>query len=40
MELNYFRERCRCTVRNIRKFTTFLCDKGNVKFEDIYDIFE
>ena len=27
------------TIRNVRKFTKFLCYTGNVKF-DIYDIFE
>ena len=29
-----------CTVRNFRKFTKFLCHKGNVTFDDIYDVFE
>ena len=28
------------TVRNVRKFTKFVCYKRNVKFDDIYDIFE
>ena len=28
------------TIRNIRKFTKFLCYKDNVKFDDIYDISE
>ena len=28
------------TVRNVRKFTKFLCYKGNVKFKDIYDVVE
>ena len=27
------------TVRNIRKFTKFVCYKGIVKFDDIYDVF-
>ena len=27
-------------VRNIRKFTKFLCPKGNEKFDDIYDLYE
>ena len=30
----------KCTVRNVRKFSKFLCYKGNVKFDDIYDFFE
>ena len=25
-------------IRNVRKFTKFLCYKGNVKLDDIYDI--
>ena len=25
---------------NVRKFTKLLCYKGNVKFDDIYDVFE
>ena len=28
------------TVRNVRKFTKLLCYKGNVKFDDINDVFE
>ena len=28
------------TVRNVRKSTNFLAYKGNVKFDDIYDVFE
>ena len=28
------------TVRNVRKFTKFLFHKGNVKFDDISDVFE
>ena len=28
------------TVRNVRKFKKFLCYKGNVKFDDIYNVFE
>ena len=28
-----------CTVRNVQ-FTKILCYKGNVKFDDIYDVFE
>ena len=32
-EINY-------TVRNVRKFTTFLCYRGNVKYYDIYDVFK
>ena len=28
------------TVRNFRKFTKFKCYKGNIKFDDIYDVFE
>ena len=28
------------TVRNARKFTKFLCYKGNVKFDDVDDVFE
>ena len=24
------------TVRNVQKFTKFLCYRGNVKFDDIY----
>ena len=28
------------TARNIRKFTKFSCYKGNVKFDNIYDVFE
>ena len=27
------------TLRNARKFTKFLYYKGNVKFDDIYDVF-
>ena len=27
-------------VRNVRKFTKFSCYKGNVKFDDIYNLFE
>ena len=27
-------------VENVRKFTKILCYKGNVKFDDIYDVFE
>ena len=29
-----------CSVRNVRIFTKFVCYKGNVKFYDIYDVFE
>ena len=28
------------TVGNVRKFTNFLCYKGNVKFDDIYNVFD
>ena len=28
------------TVRNVRKFTKFVCYKDNVKFDDIYVVFE
>ena len=28
------------TVRNVWKFTKCLCYKGNIKFNDIYDVFE
>ena len=27
------------TVGDVWKFTKFLCYKGNVKFDDIYDVF-
>ena len=27
------------TVRNVQKLTKFLCFKGNIKFDDIYDVF-
>ena len=28
------------TIRNVRKFTKFVCYKGNVKYDDINDAFE
>ena len=28
------------TVRNVRKFTKFVCYKSNVKFDEMYDVFE
>ena len=28
------------TARNVLEFTKFLCHKDNVKFDDIYDVFE
>ena len=28
------------TVGNVRKFTKFLCNKGNVKFDDNYNVCE
>ena len=28
------------TLKNVRKFKKFSCYKGNVKFDDIYDIFK
>ena len=28
------------TIRNVKKFTKFLYYKGNVKFDDIYDVSE
>ena len=28
------------TVRNVWQFTKFVCYKGNVKFDDIDDVFE
>ena len=38
--LTLFLSEYACTVRNLQKFTKFLCYTGNVKFDDIYDIFE
>ena len=28
------------TVRSVRKFSKLLCYKVNIKFDDIYDVFE
>ena len=28
------------TVGNVRKFIKFVCYEGNVKFDDIYGVFE
>ena len=35
----FFLEYYSYTVRNVRIFTKFLCYKGNVKFDDIYNVF-
>ena len=35
--INFFRN---ITVKNVQKFIKFVCYKGNVKFDDIYDLFE
>ena len=28
------------TIKNVQKLTKFLCYKGNVKFDDIYDVYK
>ena len=40
VEENIFIEKKPYTVRNVQKFTKFLCYKGTVKFDDIYNVFE
>ena len=32
--------KCYNNIRNVRKFTKFVYYKGNIKFDDIYDVFE
>ena len=38
---NFFlKSEIKYTIRNVRKLTKFLSYKGNVKFDEIYDVLE